>query len=200
MDIMQNTNPEDQPALRAVMDRYAPEASHAKGLVGDFIKAMARFVGEPPATQPAAETAPTPVVLYQTRNLAGQTVASRSARVVDTFRQMEKTLQKSFATASRGDASLADRQQFVKLAEQVQKDADLLATACFITGGAPSYKFTLEPQPGRHIPLKDAFASVQGAKKAGNDVEFVTFGSGRKVTMMRPVNGFRKTDQKTPVV
>ncbi len=195
-------NPPDQNALREVMDRYAPVTAASTGIVAEFLKAVGLAKESAPAESgPAAQT---PVVLYQTRNLAGQTIASRDMRVVATFHEMEKTLQRSFAQASRGDASTADRQQFVTLAEQVQKDAELLAAACFITqaDGSSKYKFTLEPQPGHHIPLKDAFASVQGRSKNGGarEVEFISFGMGsRKVTMMH-AKGFRKAAQKSPVI
>ena len=196
MTIMQNKTPE-QPQIQDVINRYAPVSGGSAGFLGTILNAVARVTD---SKKPDAG-APTPDVIYQSRNLAGQVIMTNNLEVASTFKRMESALQRGFAKATGENASAGDRQEFVSLTEQVQKDAEIIAAACMITKpeGAAKYKFTIEPQPGQHIPLKDAFASVQSGKQVlGKGVEFLRFGSQGQVVMMRPAGGFRAASRKTP--
>lgn len=194
MTIMQNKMPEDSASLRDVMDRYSPIVGGRTGLVGAFLKGVAKILPTPETTQ-----APVPEVLFTSRNLAGQTITTNDLELAATFRRMEQTLQKSFKTASSADATADDRESFVKLAEQVQKDAAILAAKCFITKphGEAKYQFTLEPEPGQHIPLAKAFAAVRQPGTRRSDITLVRYGS---VTVMQPAAGFKKASIRSPIV
>ena len=194
---MQNEIPQN-PALSEVIKRYAPVSSGSASLLGKVLGAFTRAADSGVEN----EGAPTPGVIYQSRNLAGQTVMTSNLELVNTFKRMESALQKSFAAATGEGASTQDRRNFLTLSQQVEKDAQVLAAACFITKpeGPAGYKFTLEPQPGQHIPLKDAFAAVKQGKNApGEGVEFLRFGTAqRQVVMMRPAGGFKSASRRQP--
>lgn len=189
---MQNTPETDK--LQEVINRYATDGK--TGLVGEALKIASRLMDSFPGLKTSTETlAPTPGVIYQSRNRAGQTISTSNAGVAGAFVNMERTLQNGFAKASAPNATSEDKQNFMRIAQQVQEDAKVISAACFITHpkGEAKYEFVIEPQPGHHIPLGKAFATVQG--KSRNDVEFTRIGN---VTLMRPTQGFRKTGQKTP--
>ncbi|TAL30754.1 MAG: hypothetical protein EPN97_11760 [Alphaproteobacteria bacterium] len=194
---MQNKTPEDSTSLRDVIDRYSPIVGGRTGLVGDFLKVVAKAVDILPNVNDAP--APVPSVLFTSRNLAGQTITTNDLELAATFKRMEQTLQKSFKKASGTDATADDRESFVKLAEQVQKDAAILAAKCFITKpqGDARYQFVLEPEPGQHIPLAKAFAAVQQPGRKSSEITLVRYGS---VTVMQPAAGFKKASIRSPVV
>jgi hypothetical protein len=193
---MQNKPPENQDSVQDVMERYSPIVGGRTGIVGDFLKVVAKAVDVLPLAN--ATPAPVPEVLYTSRNLAGQTITTNDLELAATFRRMEQTLQKSFKMASSTEATTDDRESFVKLAKQVQADAAILAAKCFITKpeGDAKYQFVLEPQPGQHIPLAKAFSAVQQPGKKGSDVKMVRYGG---VTIMQPAKGFQKASIRTPV-
>jgi hypothetical protein len=193
---MQNITPEDSVSVREVVERYSPIVGGRTGLVGDFLKVVAKAVDILPSAN--ATPAPVPEVLFTSRNLAGQTITTNDLELAATFRRMEQTLQKSFKKASGTDATADDRESFTKLAEQVQKDAAILAAKCFITKpqGDAKYQFVLEPEPGQHIPLAKAFAAVKQPGRKSSDVKLVRYGT---VTLMQPAAGFKKASIKSPV-
>ena len=193
---MQNEIPQN-PAVSEVINRYAPVSSGSASLLGKVLGAFTKAVDSGVENQGA----PTPGVIYQSRNLAGQTVVTSNLELANTFKRMESALQKSFAAATGEGASKEDRRNFMTLSQQIEKDAAILAAACFITKpeGPAGYKFTLEPQPGQHIPLKEAFAAVKQGKNApGAGVEFLRFGSQGQVVMMRPAGGFKSASRRQP--
>lgn len=196
--------PEDSASLRDVMDRYSPIVGGRTGLMGAFLKVVARAVEAfPKIVNVTPSAVPVPQVLFTSRNLAGQSITTSNVMLATTFKRMEQTLQKSFKKASGEGASLGDRERFVELAQQVQQDAAILAAKCFITKpeGQAKYQFVLEPQPGQHIPLAKAFAAVQQQYKTGcdNEVELIRFGTDRPVILMRPLKGFKNAGRKSPV-
>lgn len=192
---MQNETPEN-PKVLDVINRYAPVSSGSTGFLGKVLNAVARVTD---SSKESNAGAPTPDVIYQSRNLAGQVIMTNNVELANTFKRMESALQNSFTRATGVNSSPEDRQGFVQLSQQVQKDAEILASACMITKpeGAAKYKFTLEPQPGQHIALTDAFAAVQSGKQH-REVEFLRFGSQGQVVMMRPAGGFKAASRKSP--
>jgi hypothetical protein len=192
---MQNKTPEDSTSLRDVINRYSPIVGGRTGLVGDFLKVVAKAAEILPDPTPA----PVPEVLYTSRNLAGQSITTNDLELAATFKRMEQTLQKSFKKASGAEATPDDRESFVKLAEQVQKDAAILAAKCFITKpqGEAKYQFVLEPEPGQHIPLAKAFAAVQQPGTKKSEIMLVRYGN---VTLMQPAAGFKKASIRSPNV
>ncbi|MEZ0225191.1 MAG: hypothetical protein ACAH83_11600 [Alphaproteobacteria bacterium] len=179
-----------------MMERYSPIVGGRTGLIGEFLKVVSKAVDILPNAD--APPAPVPEVLFTSRNLAGQTITTNDLLLATTFKRMEQTLQNSFKQATGADATPDDRESFVKLAAQVQKDAAILAAKCFITKpeGEAKYQFVLEPQPGQHIPLSKAFASVQQPGRKASDVKMVRYGG---VTIMQPAKGFQKASIRTPV-
>jgi hypothetical protein len=197
MTIMQNEIP-NEAAVQEVIQRYAPVSGAPAGLLGKLLGAFSSVAD----SKEDNAGAPTPGVIYRDQNLAGQVIATSNVELAKTFKRMESALAKSFTKATGEGASAEDRLQFVALTQQVEKDAAILAAACLITKpeGPAKYKFTLEPKPGQHIPLKEAFAAVKQEKKGPvRDVEFLRFGTeARQVVMMRPAGGFRKASHKQP--
>jgi hypothetical protein len=196
---MQNKDT-DNATVQEVIERYAPVSNAPATLLGKLLGAFSSAAD----SKPVNEGAPTPGVIYRDQNLAGQIIATNNFELANTFKRMESALTRSFTKATGEGASEEDRKNFVKLSQQVEKDAAILAAACFITQpeGPAGYKFTVAPQPGQHIPLKEAFASMQQGKKApGRDVEFLRFGTdARQVIMMRPAGGFKAASRKQPTV
>jgi hypothetical protein len=200
---MKNNDGKDSPSVEEVIQRYAPGSGDRAGIAGALLEIIARAAGIAPKFSQAAQTtqAPTPEVILSSRNAAGQMVMTSNAELAATFGRMEKVLQQGFDKASKPDASPADRQSFVTLAQQVQEDAAVLAAQCLITNpkGPAKYEFILQPNPGQHVPLAQAFAAVQKREApAKGRVELIRFGTERPVIMMRPVNGFKSASRKQP--
>jgi len=124
---------EPQQTLRDIIDKYSPIVRGRKGALGATLKAAAFPVEQGRNALGAIARFP---IYIGYENTAGQSVEGCKAVVADTFRRMEKKLQKSFNAAAAREATTAARESSLGLAAEVRADAKALARHCTVVKGA----------------------------------------------------------------
>jgi hypothetical protein len=136
-------------SLREIIDAYSPIVRGKKGPLGLLLKAVSRPLEVLRNIVGAVARFP---IGFGHENRAGQILTDCPAMVPDTFKRMEKKLQRSFNTASRRDASPIERETFLQLAQSVRADGNALAKHCTIlrtefSSVTEPYNFIVEKSP-----------------------------------------------------
>jgi len=165
---------EPQQTIRDIINKYSPIVKGRKGLLGLAFKAVARPVEW---AENALDRVEQWIAPHGFRNTAGQTLIDTSPAVADTLASMEGKLQQSFSAASAKTATPEAREQFLSLAQEVQKDAAALAPEAHVINNelnlAPEqYKFILlkGEEGAASTTLEQGIAAVTAAQERKNPV------------------------------
>lgn len=138
---------EPQQTVRDIINKYSPIVNGRKGILGLAFKAVARPLEW---AERALNSVEQWIAPNGFTNTAGQLLIDTSPAVVDTLAHMESRLQQSFNTASAKAATPETREQFLSLAQEVQKDALVLAPEAHVVNN----ELNLAPEQYKFILLK----------------------------------------------